>query len=281
MNNDSFNNGNNSMFPGMQPQNNMNPGTPEVQPVQPQFNANQEVQPVQPQFNVNQEVQPVQESEIQNNNVQQNTWMSMQNMNPQTSTNQTMPMPGNPAQQNSWGGMQNMNPQPNQGMVYNTYNPYYQNQNNVPQQPKKPINLPLIIGIAIGGIAVIILILFLTGVLGGKKLTCSKEDSYDGMTKRKELVISFKDDKPSKLTTKQTIDYGTNTVYKEMIKEQFDAEYEYSKEQGYDAKLTSGDTSYTLTITVKKEDIESSVDDEEATYEELKEYYEDEGYTCK
>lgn len=172
-----------------------------------------------------------------------------------------------------------MNPQPNQGMVYNTYNPYDQNQNSVPQEPKKLINLPLIIGIAVGGIAIIILILFLTGVLGGKKLTCSMEYDTFGRTSKQEVIIKFNDEKPKRITMKMTMDNLTSAEV-ESVKQGFSYQLDGYEEDGYKVDLTTTDNSVTLSVTAN--DLELlDIDSDDETYETIKEGLEEEGFTCK
>jgi len=205
-----------------------------------------------------------------NGNFVNNTNVGMGGIPQQSSMN---PGTGNTSQQPS--NSSGMNMYPNYNVGYNNVPQYQPYPMNMPQEPKKTMNLPLIIGGAIGIIAIIVLILFLTGVLGGTKLTCTKEDSFMGMTMKESAVISFKDDKPNSATFKETIDYGTNSYYKESLKEDFEDELEDYKEDGLDAQLISDDTSYTLVIKYKKDDLGTT------SYEETKQEFEEDGYTCK
>ncbi|MBQ7137120.1 MAG: hypothetical protein IJO43_04015 [Bacilli bacterium] len=234
---------NDNFYNGGQPQNNMNPG---MSGMQSQNNMNPGMPGVQPQNNMNPGMSGMQ---------------SQINMNPG--------MPGVQPQNN-------MNP----GMV----NPYNQYPGVAGVQPKKPINKNLIIGIgAIVGIAIIVIILFATGIIGGKTLTCTKSETTMGMTMKEEMKIKFKDDHANKITSKATIIYGDNSEYKEYMEEAFKEEVEELKEEGINAELKTTDDSLTVTFTLEKDKALDYyyIDEEESTYEEIKESLESSGYTCK
>jgi len=209
--------------------------------------------------------------------VQPDPNMGMQTMAPQNNMNPGMsgvqPDPNMPQQ-----------PQVNPNM-YGYAQQYHPNIGGENNSPKNAKNMPLIIGASVGGgLLLLLIILFATGIIGGKTLTCSQSEETYGISMKEELKFYFKDDKVNKVVGKMTMDYGDNTMYKEMLQGSFEEQIADLKEEGIDAKLTSNNTSMTLTVTAKKDSIEEAfgVDsEEENSYKEIKERYEDQGYTCK
>lgn len=201
-----------------------------------------------------------------NNNLNNNE-QSSNNVNPMTGTENNMATPEVPVQPNL-----NQMPQNNTNNEANG------------QTLKKTINKNTTIIIAAVIVIIAIIILFASGIIGGKTLTCTTEDTSMGMTMKQELKINFKRDKVNKIVGRMSIDYGDNIEYKDEVEESLKDELENLKEDEIDAKIESGKNSTTLVITAEKNKLKDAFglyEDDGDSYEEIKEYFEEEDYTCK
>ena len=202
-------------------------------------------------------------NDLNNNGQNLNGFNQMPGVNPQNGINQVTP--DTPVQQN--------------------FIPYPQNPENYGtngQPTKKAIDKKIII--AAVTIILAIVILFASGIIGGKKLTCTTEETSMGMTMKQELKFHFKKDKINKVVGKMSIDYKENIEYKDQVEESLEDQLEDLKEDGVNAKIKSGKTSTTLIITAEKDKLEDAFgmyEDDDSSYEEIKEYYEDDDYICK
>ena len=202
-------------------------------------------------------------NDLNNNGQNPNGFNQMPGVNPQNDINQVTP--DIPLQQNL-----NPYPQNNENYVTNS------------QPPKKSIDKKIIIGA--GGVIIAIVILFASGIIGSKKLTCTIEESTMGINMKQELKFQFKRNSVNKVDGKMIVDYGDKAEYKEIFEETLKEELEDFKEDGITSEIKSNDTSMTLTFKAEKDKLKDALgmyEDDGSSYDEVKEYYEDEGYTCK
>lgn len=213
------------------------------------------------------------------------------------------PQPGfNPAPAN------NVNP----GVPSQPVNPGYVNQNYAGQQNATFVNQPMpnqmgmqnpgyppqaqpvknnqttkYILIGVGAAVLLIVILLVTGVLGGKKLTCTMTEDMYGMKMTQEMKFHFSGDKVNKITGKNRIEFEDPELLEGMgdmieeLEEEMVSEFE---DTGAKTNVTSDDKSVTVTFSMGKDSLEENFGmdpDEEVTIEEVKEEFESQGYTCK
>ena len=199
----------------------------------------------------------------------------------------------NPQQPMNNGMQQPMNQPPMNQQPMNQGVPPYQQQpmNNgmAPQYgtaPKKN-NMPLIIG-AVAAVVVVIVVVVLMN--GGKKLECSYEMSYSGMTMKQTQTYTYdKDGKKIKKATAtvsltapdSTSDSDMNTLL-ESAQSECD---EYKDVKGVSCKASKSGKTITEKITVDVSKVSDEDSDivgiEQTALEDFKKELEEEGYTCK
>jgi len=98
-----------------------------------------------------------------------------------------------------------------------------------------------------------------------------------------EFKFHFSGDEVNKVSGKYKVTFEDPSM-KEYLEESFTDMKEEVEESGAKASISSDDKSITVTITATKDAMEEAMDidvEETQSYEELKEEYEDNGYTCK
>lgn len=140
------------------------------------------------------------------------------------------------------------------------------------------------------GIPVLSLTLLLTGCGNTKTLECSmKDDSNDGMVLNQKVKVSFDGDNVTKvdMDMKMTVDEEYSDymdMMEDSLKEQFE---DIESKKGITLKTsTKGNDiniSFVADLTKMDKDTKEELDivDTEASYDEAKKTFEDEGYSCK
>ncbi len=143
--------------------------------------------------------------------------------------------------------------------------------------------------VILGSIAGVML-LTLTGCGGGKTLTCTMENSEDGMSQITEMRVSFKNDTATSFKTTSTFEMGEEysgylDEFEDYLKDSMTSEFE---DAGVDIDFQRDGNKFILTMGA---DFSEMTDEEKAdlgfdesddnSYDTIKSSLEDSGYTCK
>ena len=224
-----------------------------------------------------------------NNQMPQQPGPNPQN-NQEQSFNNFNGMQGNMMDQTN--GFNNQMPQqPNSNMPVNNFGQQQQGQfqngpmpmgnqfnNNNGQQKKS--NTGKIICIAVG--AFVVLGIAYT-FLGGKTLTCTRHDSFSGVSYEDTIKVKFRDDKIKRIEQTGTIDLGSNISKKDEFIDAIKEDYEEEKTDGLSYSISSKDSKVTFKVTASSKDaIEKFYYlDEDASYDSVKSELIADKYTCK
>ena len=147
--------------------------------------------------------------------------------------------------------------------------------NHVPEaNPKK--NTRLIVGILAGVIVLVILILFLTfTVFGRKTLSCEKSEDAYGVNTADKVEASFLFDKVQSIKFSETviIEDGISDEQIESAKDQLSDDEDYTN-----VKVSRiNENTAEISAELKK----SAIKGDDTSYEDAKSYLKEVGYTCK
>ncbi len=305
-----MNNNENNNFMNIQPQDNNNGGS--VPPVDPNAGMPQMEQPTNPVPDMNQNMGMPQMEQSTNPVPDMNQNMGMPQMeqptNPVPDMNQNMGMPqmeqpANPVpDMNQNMGMPQMeqpaNPVPDMNQNMGTVPPMGQPMNQMPNMNQNMGTVPplgggfnkkpsfmskygkfIFIGLIIIAIAAIAYLVF-----GGKKLTCTMSDSSLGIEISGTATFKFSGN------TAKSVSMVMKMELPELYQDQMDAlveelesQYEEAREEGVDVKVTSTDSTITVTANAKNDqfsliDMGNSSDN---SYDAVKKAMEAEGFTCE
>lgn len=121
----------------------------------------------------------------------------------------------------------------------------------------------------------LITLVTLTGC-GGKKLSCTMEQSSLGLENKTTIQFNFKEDKINSM--KATIEMVLPDEYKDQKQDLIDE----LKDSDENITVTETKNGIKATITGDSDQLEElGLDDETVNYEDVKKELEDQGYTCK
>lgn len=248
-------------------------------------NNNQGMMNNQPMMNQ----QPMMNNQNQQPMYDQNMMGQQPMMNQQPMVNQ-QPMMGQGQQPMYNQNMMNQQPMMgNQGMM--GQQPMMNNQVQQPMMGQGPMGgnygatvkpkiqlTPKMIGI--GAVAVVAVVLFLVLFVFHKTLSCTTEEEMYGMEMVATTKIEFWFGKATSATATIKVDFSEMDEdyedYKDEIKDSFLSEYEDDDDYVIKEK---GDV---VTITMKKsKDMDDYLEDEDDSYDDAKDYFEDLDFTCK
>ncbi len=131
--------------------------------------------------------------------------------------------------------------------------------------------------------------IIVTGCGGEKTLTCTKSDDSTGMTMNQNIVTTFKSNKATKVD--MSIDVVVDDQYKSQIgniesslKKQFSS---YEEQKGVTFKTSTKDKTVNVNIVADLEKMDDAarkklnITATDEKYDDVKEDFEDEGYSCK
>ncbi len=184
-----------------------------------------------------------------------------------------------PQQPNFNMPVNNFGQQQQQGQFQNGPMPMGNQFNNNNGQQKKS-NTGKIICIAVG--AFIVLGIAYT-FLGGKTLTCTRHDSFSGVSYEDTIKVKFRDDKIKRIEQTGTIDLGSNISKKDEFIDAIKEDYEEEKTDGFSYSISSKDSKVTFKVTASSKDaIEKFYYlDEDDSYDSVKDTLIADKYTCK
>lgn len=129
-------------------------------------------------------------------------------------------------------------------------------------------------------------IVLLTTGCGGKKLTCTKKETNS----EEKQTITFKKDKASTLNMVLSYDYSEANLSDDDVKQIKEQNYcdILKTEEGMDKAISKCKSSFNkniykvnATINLSKISKENSSVNTDTSYDDVKKYYEQQGYTCK
>ena len=135
-----------------------------------------------------------------------------------------------------------------------------------------------------------VMLLTLTGCGGGKELTCTMENSEDGMSQITEMRVSFKNDTATSFTATSTFEMGEEysgylDEFEDFLKDSMTSEFE---DAGVDTDFQRDGNKFILTMgadfSEMTEDQKAALGFDESddnSYDTIKASLEDSGYTCK
>lgn len=112
----------------------------------------------------------------------------------------------------------------------------------------------------------------------GKKLECTYENKTSNSVEKHNIVITFDEDIPTKMSTILTFESDDEEILKS-FKENIKTAKE-NLDEGMTSKITNKDNSVSLTFSKeleKDEKVINGIND----YENIKSYFEENGYSCK
>ena len=166
----------------------------------------------------------------------------------------------------------------NFGQQQNQFQNTMNNQFNNVQQKKS--NTGKIICIAVGAfVALGIAYTF----LGGKTLTCTRHESFSGLSYEDTIKVKFSNDKIKRIEQTGTIDLGSNISKKDEFIDAIKEDYEEEKIDGFSYSISSKDSKVTFKVTASSKDaIEKFYYlDEDESYDSVKSELISDKYTCK
>ena len=168
--------------------------------------------------------------------------------------------------------------------------------NQVPQQPvqPQPIQAPagqpqnksnnklfIIGGICLAIVAVIVLLIALTGGAGGKKLVCTMEEDISGMNLKATITANYSGNNITKMNIDMAYDLGEFSSYKDMVKESLETEFEEYKEKGVKVNISDKGDIVNINLEANKENFKELGYATSSDYEEAKKELEDSGFVCE
>ena len=146
-----------------------------------------------------------------------------------------------------------------------------------------------IVTYVIVGITAILVVLFVYfKIMKTKTLSCTLNQTSSGMTMSSDYNLVYKGNKLQKMDMTMEMDLGDYSYYKDELLEQFESEFgdqiDEINAEGGKASISSTDDSILIEISASRSGVSTmlSVDeDEDYSYEAMKEQIEDLGYTCK
>jgi len=139
--------------------------------------------------------------------------------------------------------------------------------------------------IVIGAVAVLVVaIVIFFFMKGGKKLTCTMNESQSGMSMTSKITVKFNGDKAKSVKANMSVDFGKSSQAKSMaklFKSEFEDEAEDVKKAGGKATIKVDGGKVTLDMSAENKGLSSVTGSSKESYKEIKKSLESAGYSCK
>lgn len=181
------------------------------------------------------------------------------------------------------GMQQNNTIQPNTlpGMQQNNFNQANQFPGPMPTVggAQKKNNTSIII-VAVVGIIVVVGIVYFV-FFNTKKLSCTSHESSMGITSDSTFDLKFKNNKFSSMNAVITFDFGSMSTYKDQYLEIMKESYLEDISDTIKYSIKEDGNKVVMTFSASNTGAEIFDIDEDGDYDDIKEFLENNGYTCK
>ena len=180
------------------------------------------------------------------------------------------------------GANPNMGMQPNMNMGVNPNMGIQPNMNMGANQVNKKSNKTMIIVISIMAALIVIGVILFFVLSGGKKsLNCTQSTTESGFDMKADVIADFKDNIIDEMSMNISVDMGEYVEYKDTFIESFEEEYAELRNRGISVDITSDDTHVYIKLGANKDTYKELDMSSSGEYEEVKNYFEGEGFICK